>query len=172
VLAVAEAGCSTSLTPEPGYSRALAARYCANFGTFDRPSDLKNGVLFVQVHEHTSDQTLANGHDLSSVSTWQPLGAALEDIGGLGPISTWDARSKSAYLAALPKIWRAYQAAGLNPKRDLHAGGLSKGPASSAVSGPVSSEITIAWVSVTRPSASARAVTGSVRASRRHAFTR
>ena len=123
VLAVAAAGCSTSLTPEPGYA-ALAAGYCANFGAFDTPSDLKNGVLFVQVHKRTSDRTFADGNELSSVSTWHPLGAALEDIGGPGPSSTWDARSKSAYLAALSKIWRACQAAGLNPRRDLHAGGL------------------------------------------------
>jgi hypothetical protein len=125
VLAVAAAGCSTSLTPEPGYARALAARYCANFGTFDSPSHLKKGVLFVQVNKRTSDRTFADGKELSSVSTWQPLGAALEDIGGLGPSSTWDAGSKSAYLAALSKIWRACKAAGLNPKRDLHAGGGS-----------------------------------------------
>jgi hypothetical protein len=115
VLAIAAAGCSTSLSAEPGYARVVAARYCSNFGTFDSPSDLKNGVLFVQVHQRTSDQTLADGNDLSSVSTWQPLGAALESIGVLGPSSTWDARSKSTYLAALPKMWQACQAAGLNP---------------------------------------------------------
>jgi hypothetical protein len=128
VLVIASAGCSNSLSAEPGYARALAAGYCANFGTFDTPSDLKNGVLFVQVNKRSSDRTFADGNELSSVSTWHPLGAALEDIGGLGPSSTWDARSKSAYLAALPKIWRACQAVGLNPKRDLlHEGGLPDG---------------------------------------------
>jgi hypothetical protein len=127
VLAFAATSCSTSLGAESGYAHVVAARYCAEFGTFDSPSDLKNGAFFVQVHRGTSGQTLDDGNQLSSVSTWHPLGAALVDIGGLGASSTWDARSKSAYLAALPKIWRACQTAGLNPKRDLlHHGVLNR----------------------------------------------
>jgi hypothetical protein len=122
-LALALTGCSTSLSAEPGYSRAVAARYCASFGTFDSPRNLSSTTLMVQVDKRTSDQTLNDGNDLASVSTWQTLGAALQDIGGLGPSATWDVGSKSSYLAELPRIWRACQAAGLNPKRDLHDGG-------------------------------------------------
>jgi hypothetical protein len=116
VLVIAAAGCSTSLRAEPGYAHALAAGYCSNFGTFDSPRDLKSGYLMVEVDKRYSDRTRHDGNDLSTVSTWRPLGDALEDVGNLGPSSTWDSKAKSSYLAALPKIWRACKVADLNPK--------------------------------------------------------
>jgi hypothetical protein len=42
-----------------GSAHALAGRYCTDFGGFDSPRNLRNGVIMVQVDKPTAGQTLA-----------------------------------------------------------------------------------------------------------------